>query len=526
MSFPRKRESSVSICSWIPAFAGMTEGTGIAMKQNYLYLKITIFAIFSSTIAQAQSRVSDTTHNLSVSGPGQIRAGSEQEVCIFCHAPHNTSGKSPLWNRELRATNYDIYQSSTLDAQPGQPTGSSKLCLSCHDGTIALGNVLSRADKISMLGGDYMPAGLSHLGTNLSDDHPISFYYTTGLAASDSQLLNPQSLPPAIKLDATGQLQCTACHDPHNNTYGKFMVTSNEYGVLCTGCHNMNGWNSGSHQSSSASVAGATIGDWPYMTVTQNACRSCHKSHTAGGKERLLIFANEEDNCLGCHDGLVASSDITSEISKLHSHDPRDYSAIHDPAEAGSPAQDHVECADCHNPHAAANQPTVSGYIPIGATLSKVPGVTIGGGYTQEAQREYEVCFRCHSDNAVQISDRITRLSHTDSIRLKFSPTSISFHPLAAPSPGSGTVSLIPSLISGGLIRCTDCHNSNTSRQAGGSGPDGPHGSIYNFLLERNYTTSDNVNESAFEYALCYKCHERQSILSNESFSEHNLHIS
>ena len=70
--------------------------------------------------------------------------------------------------------NYRIYQSSTFDAPASQPTGASKLCLSCHDGTIALGRVLSRADRIRMVGGDFMPAGLTNLGTDLSDDHPVS----------------------------------------------------------------------------------------------------------------------------------------------------------------------------------------------------------------------------------------------------------------------------------------------------------------------------------------------------------------
>ncbi|MFQ5494707.1 MAG: hypothetical protein ACE5EX_04940, partial [Phycisphaerae bacterium] len=90
------------------------------------------------TVTLGQQRVADTVHNLSVAGPGSVRAQSEQEICVFCHAPHNTGPMRPLWNRDVSPASYQIYQSSTLDASPGQPTGSSKLCLSCHDGTIAL----------------------------------------------------------------------------------------------------------------------------------------------------------------------------------------------------------------------------------------------------------------------------------------------------------------------------------------------------------------------------------------------------
>ncbi len=477
------------------------------------------------SMAGAQDRVSDTVHNLSASGRGKVRAVGESQVCIFCHAPHNTNGARPLWNRDLPASSYTIYQSSTLDAQPGQPTGSSKLCLSCHDGTIALGSVLSRQDRILMSGGDYIPAGLTNLGTDLSDDHPISFHYTSGLAASDLQLANPAALPPEVRLDASGQLQCTSCHDPHNNSHGDFLVQPNEHGALCVACHIMEGWGSASHRIAGASVIGAAGGDWPYTTVAQNACRSCHRSHTAGGRERLLIHENEEDNCLSCHDGRVASTNILAEIDKLSVHDPRRYLGEHDPVETPSGAGVHVECADCHNPHAATSPTGGPAYVPIGPTLTGVRGVTLGGTLIDTAQYEYEVCFRCHGDSAIDIRGRISRQSQTANLRLKFAPGNPSYHPLVVSSASQDTVSLIPGLARGALIRCTDCHNNDAGPRAGGSGPDGPHGSIHDFLLERNYTVWDDTVESEYEYAMCYKCHQRRSILSDQSFSYHRLHI-
>ena len=53
----------------------------------------------------------------------------------------------------MPVTAYIPYSSSSLQAKPGQPTGTSKLCLSCHDGTIALGSVVSRNQPIAMAGG-------------------------------------------------------------------------------------------------------------------------------------------------------------------------------------------------------------------------------------------------------------------------------------------------------------------------------------------------------------------------------------
>jgi len=476
----------------------------------------------------AQDRVAQTVHNLSVSGPGTVRAQSETQVCIFCHAPHNTSHVKPLWNRAMSTANYTIYQSSTLDALPGQPTGASKLCLSCHDGTIALGSVLSRQDQIRMVGSDHIPAGLTNLGTDLSDDHPISFHYTSGLAASDSQLVNPLTLPAEIRLDNTGQLQCTACHDPHSNVNGDFLVRSDEFGALCRACHNMHGWGDGAHAMSTASVLGSAQMSWPYSTVAENACRSCHRSHTAGGRERLLQLEAEEDNCLVCHNGQVAQTNIEAEINKMSAHDPRSYLNVHDPTETAAGNQAHVECADCHNPHAVAHE-TPSGefnYVPIGATLRKVPGISTGGAYVAEAQYEYEVCYRCHGDSPVDVRNRIPRQSQGGNLRLKFNSFNPSFHPVVASSPNPDVPSLVGGLAPGSMIRCTDCHNNDSGPgSGGGAGPQGPHGSVYDYLLERNYSTRDNTPESAYEYAMCYKCHRRASILADESFAEHNDHL-
>ena len=75
------------------------------------------------------------------------------------------------------------------------------------------------------------------------------------------------------------------------------------------------------------------------------------------------------------------------------------------------------------------------------------------------------------------------------------------------------------------MIRCTDCHSNDNGPGAGGNGPSWPHGSNFDFLLERNYTVIDNTPESTYEYALCYKCHLRSSILGDQSFKEHRKHI-
>jgi hypothetical protein len=69
---------------------------------------------------------------------------------------------------------------------------------------------------------------------------------------------------------------------------------------------------------------------------------------------------------------------------------------------------------------------------------------------------------------------------------------------------------------------CTDCHNNDQGPGASGTGPKGPHGSIYSPLLERQLVLEDNNLESFATYALCYKCHNRDSILADDSFKAVN----
>jgi hypothetical protein len=94
-----------------------------------------------------------------------------------------------------------------------------------------------------------------------------------------------------------------------------------------------------------------------------------------------------------------------------------------------------------------------------------------------------------------------------------------------APSRNSFVPSLSPGMTSGTLIYCTDCHTSDTSKMSGGSGANGPHGSNNSPLLIARYDMTDNSPESAGAYALCYRCHDRTSILANQSFAKHREHI-
>jgi len=488
------------------------------MKRQIILSLISVLFWLPATI-NAQSIV-NSKHNMSVTGPGTVKADTETEICLFCHTPHNSRPVAPLWNRNDPGSTYTLYSSSTLQALPGQPDGSTILCLSCHDGTVALGSVLSRPSNITFSTGDFMPAGVSNLTTNLSNDHPVSFNYDAALATADGQLQPPSGITPPVSLK-NGKVQCTSCHDPHKNIYSDFLVATTQNSNLCNSCHQRTYWTESSHSLSTRTWNGTAPNPWPYTpwtTVTENACESCHNPHNSGGNQLLMKYQAEESNCNDCHNGNVASKNVAAQFTKTYRHNVAGYMNVHDANEPASVTNMHVECIDCHNPHAAKNQtalaPAVNGF------LAGVKGINQSGVAVNPAINSYEICYRCHAGNPGAPTTTIPRVIVQNNVRLEFAPGNPSYHAVAAAGVNASVPSLIAPWTTSSRVYCTDCHASD-----GAGSPAGPHGSIYPRILKLQYITADNTPESAAAYALCYSCHSRTSILGDVSFGEHNKHI-
>ncbi|HEU6446876.1 MAG TPA: cytochrome c3 family protein [Verrucomicrobiae bacterium] len=501
---------------------------------------ICLCVLFSAASLRAESVV-NTVHNLSATGPGTVKASTESQVCIFCHTPHRANGQTPLWNHNMSGvTNYIVYSSPTLKAVVGQPNGSSRLCLSCHDGTVALGSVNSRTATIQMQNGvTTMPDGAANLGTDLSGDHPISFVYDSALVSLDPKLNDPSTLPAKVKLDQNHEMQCASCHNPHDNQFGNFLVMDNTGSALCVVCHNDPNWPTSAHAMSpqvltanvmakiapeTRAVSGAKVNP-SANTVAALGCDNCHQTHTAGGKRFLMKSDALEQNCLVCHNGnLPSQKNVAADFQKISVHPITLGAAAHaaneDPV---NPPSRHVTCTDCHNPHAMKSGSQKAGELP--GALAGVEGVSASGAVVNPVVHEYELCFRCHADSVARGPATVTRQFVQTNTRLQFSTANQSFHPVEQIGKNQNMPSLIAPMTAQSQITCTDCHNSDSSPAAGGSGANGPHGSIFAPLLERNLNTQDFQAESAQAYALCYKCHDRGSILANQSFKFHSTHV-
>jgi predicted CXXCH cytochrome family protein len=528
-------------------------------------------------------------HDFRATSSATIHSVSEQDACIFCHTPHNADPGTYLWNQRLSTTDFPTYRSTTLHANltPIQPQDASKLCLSCHDGTIALGDTVNNGTIQFVQGSGYTlpndsPSNLA--GTNgYTDDHPFGFVPVLG-----SEIKNPDPGSP-VRLDGAGKVQCTTCHDPHQEyadpTVGKFLVTSNESSAICLACHLPTGWASSAHRlppdpnedAKYTAQQGAHTG---YIGVSKNGCESCHRPHAPQTGERLVKF-QEENTCYQCHDGTVTTANIKSEfLVKTYRHPVDITPSVHDASEnpsstlyplpeTSSGAPRHAECVDCHNPHAsnnaAAQPPQVRGAL-LGAS-----GQSVNNTFLPQSTNEYEICFKCHADSANQPQffdtgtvgigygrdpqrqfDVGNPNRFNTRIEFQFSP---SYHPVTRPSNlSTGPAGDVPSLrqapvapggsnlpdrtlSAGSYIYCSDCHNNDSGRNLGTfTGPAGPHGSNLPHLLERASAlepapavpggTSSAATYSLTDYGLCDKCHDVEgSILLDQSFKEHSLHV-
>ena len=507
--------------------------------KRFLLLSLILVAVM-----QAQAPPSGDvlgSHNLSTSGTGPVKG--QGDACLYCHAPHSGVGtpNSALWSQTLSMQTYAAYSSTTLKNAPVQPTlgGSSSLCLSCHDGTVAVGQTQPYGPLTMM--GAMNPA--DKFGSGLQGSHPFSLKLPMVDAPDLQQSLTATHATAdstkAVQL-VNGNVECTSCHSPHVQAIDQlsqnFLVRDSSNGQMCLACHStdprtVNGqnnplsqWTGSIHAVAANKIANAPVlGSYP--NVGMNACISCHMPHNSLAGPRLLrgpvpsvpnVDASTQ-NCMTCHSG---GSNITPAILNVYA----EFSKIAHPFPAGTNTHDtgeaamlnnnrHATCVDCHSPHASQQVTSFTSPLPpaMRGSQNGLVGISATDGTTilNPSANQYENCLRCHGmssgKQALAVFGYLPTFAVSAADPLNIIPqltqTSSSSHPVmhdrssafAQPSLRGFMLNLdgrAQGRPMGVRLLCTDCHNSDDNREFGGTGPNGPHGSQYLHLLERRYEFS------------------------------------
>jgi hypothetical protein len=214
--------------------------------------------------------IAGSRHNLGDFG-AYIVTHSTTEICVFCHTPHHgVATTGPLWNKvgSIAPGSFNSYGTTIAGTSVGVPGGATLACLSCHDGATTFDTLVNAPGKgnggsnnktatdfdwtfYEYKGGgklkprqDVMNISMARMGSNLTDDHPVSVPYivgraslrpttddiasidlTTGLATTNDNISQNRwsiggsvaGLGDAVVADLlrAGRVECSSCHDPH-----------------------------------------------------------------------------------------------------------------------------------------------------------------------------------------------------------------------------------------------------------------------------------------------------------------------
>jgi predicted CXXCH cytochrome family protein len=196
--------------------------------------------VLTPTIASAADDVTGTSHDFTGQG-----AASE---CVTCHVPHGSTAGALLWNHTLSSNTLTFGAGASTVAGTSLPTdigsspGTSSFCLSCHDGSVAVGDMTVGTDW-----GASVITGSAVIGTNgnIAGNHPVEIPYPDQAGATYDSITTGadpagyQPSPTGVKIFGTTAgakgMGCASCHNPHDGTNNPFLRVA--AGSLCSSCH-------------------------------------------------------------------------------------------------------------------------------------------------------------------------------------------------------------------------------------------------------------------------------------------------
>jgi predicted CXXCH cytochrome family protein len=256
------------------------------MKRLLTAIALMAIPLLASSLARAEG-IQNTKHDFSEA------TWSDGEICKPCHTPHNaldTSLTGRLWAHTLSNQTY-VYHGGSVTGNDGSTrpeagTGSAtqadmdvatRLCLSCHDGTVALDSFMGKdgvsdgkfiGDADGQHGAAVANLGNGKVANDLTNDHPVGYKAVydensgQNAAGTGHYRYNPRGAVTAAGLrfatsktpvaagavdrttgtPVTGSLpsiSCVSCHDVHNGSgiEDGLLRMTNEGSALCLTCH-------------------------------------------------------------------------------------------------------------------------------------------------------------------------------------------------------------------------------------------------------------------------------------------------
>ena len=230
-------------------------------------------AILLVTTGMSLAIISGSRHDMT---KFTSNAAARMSACQYCHTPHHANtanpggdGAAPLWNRRMpTGSTYSVYGGGTTlsSTTVNQPGTHSMTCLSCHDGTIGLGDVFtgtpetlsgpdSYGNALTGIGAISATSTKINFGVNLTREHPVGLAYkSSAVNVSTLAGLRPGPFTNGVILtgkkwkiyggnDGTGRVECGSCHDPHGadrvagGATAPFLKDTKS--TMCTDCHSL-----------------------------------------------------------------------------------------------------------------------------------------------------------------------------------------------------------------------------------------------------------------------------------------------